>query len=103
MLIENTASKIKSRSTRRCILIDGKRMNGNARMAKRRSGHSRQTPQTGENHSRFTDFRKPNGSRILSRSFLAQKLKNFKIQKIFIYSIAHRKNSAKPTEKKEKF
>lgn len=62
------------------------------------SGHSRQTPQTGENHSRFTDFRKPNGSRILPRSFWEQKLKNFKIQKIFIYSIAHRKNSAKPTE-----
>lgn len=39
MLIENTASKIKRRSTRRCILIDGKRMNGNARMAKMRSGH----------------------------------------------------------------
>lgn len=39
MLIENTASKIKRLSTRRCILIDGKRMNGNARMAKRRSGH----------------------------------------------------------------
>ena len=39
MLIENTASKIKRRSTQRCILIDGKRMNGNARMAKGRSGH----------------------------------------------------------------